>query len=79
MENTCEKTCTGIDRERIEKLIKASGCEIISRAGELSEGIEQATDLDIWVRFSVDELPHIEVTKRYVNREMLKVLAGVEE
>ena len=57
----------------------AAGNEIISRAGELAEGVERFDDLDIWIHFNNDEIPHIDVTKRYVNTEMIKVLAGTNE
>lgn len=63
----------------MEKLIVAAGNEIISRAGELAEGVERFDDLDIWIHFNDDEIPHIDVTKRYVNTEMIKVLAGTNK
>lgn len=63
----------------MEKLIVAAGNEIISRAGELAEGVERFDDLDIWIHFNDDEIPHIDVTKRYVSQEVIKVLAGIDE
>lgn len=63
----------------MEKLIKAAGQEIINRAGELAEGVERFDDLDIWIHFNDGEIPHIDVTKRYVNTEMIKVLTGTNE
>lgn len=68
----------GMTKEKMEKLIVASGNEIISRAGELAEGVERFDDLDIWIHFNDDEIPHIDVTKRYVSQEVIKVLAGKE-
>lgn len=62
----------------MKKLIVAAGNEIISRAGELAEGVERFDDLDIWIHFNDDEIPHIDVTKRYVNTEMIKVLTGID-
>ena len=69
----------GMTKEKMEKLIVAAGNEIISRAGELAEGVERFDDLDIWIHFNNDEIPHIDVTKRYVNTEMIKVLTGIDE
>lgn len=71
-------TFFGMTKEKMEKLIVAAGNEIISRAGELAEGVERFDDLDIWIHFNGDEIPHIDVTKRYVNTEMIKVLAGTK-
>lgn len=68
----------GMTKEKMEKLITAVGNEIISRAGELAEGVERFDDLDIWIHFNDDEIPHIDVTKRYVSQEVIKVLAGKE-
>lgn len=62
----------------MEKLIKAAGSELINRAGELAEGVESFTDLDIWIRFREEEVSYIDVTKRYANTEMIKVLCGEE-
>lgn len=67
-------TFFGMTKEKMEKLIAAAGNEIISRAGELAEGVERFDDLDIWIHFNDDEIPHIDVTKRYVNTEMIKVV-----
>ena len=66
----------GMTKEKMEKLIVAAGNEIISRAGELADGVERFDDLDIWIHFNDDEIPHIDVTKRYVSQEVIKVLAG---
>ena len=63
----------------MEKLIVAAGQEIINRAGELAEGVERFDDLDIWIHFNSNDIPNIEVTKRYVDTEMIKVLAGTNE
>ena len=72
-------TFFGMTKEKMEKLIVAAGNEIISRAGELAEGVERFDDLDIWIHFNDDEIPHIDVTKQYVNTEMIKVLAGTNK
>ena len=72
-------TFFGMTKEKMEKLIVAAGNEIISRAGELAEGVERFDDLDIWIHFNDDEIPHIDVTKRYVSQEVIKVLAGMDE
>lgn len=69
----------GMTKEKMEKLIVAAGNEIISRAGELAEGVERFDDLDIWIHFNDDEIPHIDVTKRYVSKEVIKVLTGIDE
>ena len=69
----------GMTKEKMEKLIVAAGNEIISRAGELAEGVARVDDLDIWIYFNDDEIPHINVTKRYVSQEVIKVLAGIDE
>jgi hypothetical protein len=69
----------GMTKEKMEKLIVAAGNEIISRAGDLAEGVERFDDLDIWIHFNDDEIPHIDVTKRYVSKEVIKVLAGIDE
>ncbi len=72
-------TCFKIAREKMEKLIEAAGQEIINRAGEFAESVEQCTDLDIWIHFDNDEIPHIDVTKRYVDIDMIRVLDGTNE
>ncbi len=71
-------TMFGMDKESMEKLIKAAGKEIINRAGEFADGVERFQDLDIWIHFDSNEIPNIDVTKRYVNTEMIKVLAGMK-
>lgn len=72
-------TFFGMTKEKMEKLIVAAGNEIISRAGELAEGVERFDDLDIWIHFNDDEIPHIDVTKRYVSKEVIKVFAGMDK
>lgn len=65
-------------KEKMEKLIKAAGQEIINRAGELAEGVERFDDLDIWIHFNDGEIPYIDVTKRYVDIDMIGVLDGTK-
>lgn len=59
--------------------MKAAGCEIITRAEDIVGDVDRVTDLDIWVRFDVESIPVIEVTKRLHSNEMMKVLIDKEE
>ena len=55
-------------------MVKAGGCEIINRAEDIVGDIESLTDLDIWLRFDVESIPVIEVTKCHHSREMMRAL-----
>ena len=61
-------------KEKLIQLVKAGGCEIINRAEDIVGDVESLTDLDIWLRFDVESIPVIEVTKRHQSREMMRAL-----
>lgn len=69
----------GVGKEKLIRLVKAAGCEIINRAEDLVGDVDRLTDLDIWVRFDVQSIPVIEVTKRHQSQEMLRVMLEEEK
>lgn len=56
--------------------VKAAGQEIIDRAEDLVGSGELMTSFDIWLRFSQDDAPTIEVSREYFSKKGLSVYLG---
>ena len=66
-----------MSRDRLIKLVKATGQEVIDRADDLvGEDINFLTDFDIWLRFNIGEMPQIEVTRSHSVRRAFDVMIG---
>ena len=64
-------------REKLVKLVKAAGQEVIDRAEDLvGEDFNFLTDLNIWLRFPEKSIPEIEVTRSHCVRNAYDVLVG---
>lgn len=64
-----------MDKLKMEKLIKAAGLELVANSPDIAMDMDNCTDLDIWIRFSGNELPTIEVNKTYIAKRIIEVLA----
>lgn len=62
------------NREKLIKLVKASGQEVIDRAEDLVGDGDLIIDIDIWLRFPSDECPTIEVTRSHASKRAFDVL-----
>lgn len=68
-------------RKKLVELVKASGQEVIDRAEDLVGDGDALSDFDIWIRFPlvetsiVNSIPTIEVTKSYLSKNSIQVLA----
>lgn len=69
----------GITREELVLMVKKVGLEVCERAEDLVGDGETLNDLDIWLRFRLNEMPEIEVTRCYMSREAIAVLTGKVE
>lgn len=69
----------GITREELVLMVKKVGLEVCERAEDLVGDGETLTDMDIWMRFPLNEYPRIEVTRSYMSREAIGVLTGKVE
>lgn len=56
------------------ELVKAAGREVEQRAEDLVGNAEGLTELDIWLRFPLNELPTISVTRDHKSKECFDVL-----
>lgn len=66
----------GITREDLILMVKKAGLEVCERAEDLVGNGESLADVDIWLRFRINEMPEIDVTRRHVSMEAIKVLIG---
>lgn len=64
----------GLSREQMVEMVKSAGREVERRAEDLVGDMDGMTDMDIWLRFSLDELPKIDVSRSYVSKESFNVL-----
>ena len=64
----------GITREQLVELVKAMGREVERRAEDLVGDTEDMYDMDIWLRFSEDGLPRIDVLRSIASKECFDVL-----
>ena len=64
--------------DKLIELVKASGQEVIDRAEDLVGKGDMITDFDIWLRFPVDGVPTIEVTRQHISRQGINVLSLAE-
>ena len=63
-----------MDRQKLVKLVKAAGQEVIDRAEDLvGEDNNFIMDFDIWLRFPDGEFSQIEVTRNHWVRNALEV------
>jgi hypothetical protein len=60
--------------ERLIEQVKALGQDVIDRAEDLVGSGDLITDFDIWLRFSKDDFPAIEVTRSHASRRYLDIL-----
>ena len=60
--------------ERLIEQVKALGQDVIDRAEDLVGSSDLITDFDIWLRFSRDDFPTIEVTRSHASRRYLEIL-----
>lgn len=60
--------------ERLIEQVKAIGQDVIDRAEDLVGSADLITDFDIWLRFSRDDIPTIEVTRSHASRRYLEIL-----
>lgn len=66
-----------MSRDRLIKLVKAAGQEVIDRAEDLvGEDTNFLADFDIWLRFDDTGLPQIEVTRSHTVRRAFDVMIG---
>lgn len=63
-------------RKQLVELVKASGQEVIDRAEDLVGEGDALLEFDIWLRFSSDSIPTIEVSKSYCSKNTITVLAN---
>ena len=64
-----------MDRQKLVKLVKVAGQEVIDRAEDLvGEDINFLTDFDIWLRFLDDGFPTVEVTRSHLVRNAYSVM-----
>lgn len=56
------------------EFVKAAGREVEWRAEDLVGSAEGMTELDIWLRFPLNELPTISVTRDHQSKECFNVL-----
>lgn len=61
-------------REKLIKLVKASGQEVIDRAEDLVGDGGLITDIDIWLRFPSNEYPTLEVTRSHASKRAYDIL-----
>lgn len=64
--------------EQLVKMVKLLGQEVIDRAEDLVGNGDMIYDFDIWLRFSVDENPEIEVTRRHASRQIYNAILHKE-
>lgn len=56
------------DRESTEKAIKAIGEELIRKAADISNDIENVTSIEIKAKITLDEVVNVDVVKNYIAR-----------
>ena len=60
----------------LRRMVKSAGQEIINRADDIVGEQMGICDLSIWIRFSQDSIPTLEITREHVCEESIKVLNG---
>lgn len=63
-------------KEKLIDLIKASGQEVINRADDIVGDGDILMEISIWLRFPIDGVPELEVTRQHAVRESFKVFRG---
>lgn len=63
-------------KEQLVDLIKASGQEVINRADDIVGDDDMLMGISIWLRFPIDGVPELEVTRQHAVRESFKVFRG---
>lgn len=61
-----------IKREILVKIVQAMGREVINRAEDIVGEYDMITDLDVWLRFPINELPTMEVNRSHASKEVFK-------
>jgi len=69
----------GTYNEVLVEQVKALGQEVIDRAEELVSNGDLISEFVIWLRFSHDMLPTIEVTRSHLSRRYLDVINNKED
>ena len=54
------------------KIVQAMGREVINRAEDIVGEYDMITDLDVWLRFPINELPTMEVNRSHASKEVFK-------
>lgn len=62
-------------RQLMVRLVKAAGYEIVERAEDLVGNCDELTDMDICIRFPLNEFPRIEVSRTHTSRNSIEILA----
>ncbi len=62
-------------KETLVELVKATGQEVIDRAEDFVGNGDMIADFDIWIRFSENYAPTIEITRRHTSKNVYNVLA----
>lgn len=57
------------------KQVKAAGQEIIDRAEDFVGNAKLLTDFNIWISFSTDSVPSIEITREYISKNCIDVIS----
>lgn len=62
-------------RQKLIEMVKAAGQDVINRAEDLVGNGDLICDFDIWLRFPQNELPTIELTRTYVSKDCINIIA----
>lgn len=66
------KTNKGVEwRKYLTEQIRSMGLELIDRAEDIVGNGDMMMELDIWLRFRDNEIPEIEVEKRYAAKRTI--------
>lgn len=67
-----------MQNEKLVKMVKLLGQEVIDRAEDLVGDGDMISDFDIWLRFPTDENPEIEVTRQHASRRIYNAVLNKE-
>ncbi len=70
-----------MNREKLIKIVKALGQEVIDRAEDLVGEGNLITDLDIWLKCYTDfeSIPRIEVTRSHASKRIYEIVIGGDD